>query len=302
MGFTTSKDVTIQIAIPEIGVEELKYHQNEVYVEDLMDLHEKFKKFKKMEGSELKISDINYKDYVDAKLSAYLGKYNIKTISNPNNEVFQKLIKKVVGKEKPFYKKRNGVDSGFKDSVIWESILEFVSQNSYDRYFFLTNDSDFEDDKLEKEFVALTGKELSIVGEVADLKGKLEEEIEGTKNINDSLHEIQENLLDHLKKINSENFLKFKSNIGQYDIVDICGYEILDINSTEREHNISAEIGVKHESMYALYAKHIAFDKNYIDDTDISLVEVSLVFDEDFNLKKISSDNILFNGLSEMSF
>lgn len=300
--FETSKNVSIKVAIPEIVLEELKNHQYNSFNNNLANLREKFEKVSKMEGTELKIPKISYKDYINEKTSAYLGVYNIVKIPNPSNEVFQKVINKVINKEKPFYKKNNDVDSGFKDAIIWESILEFSSKNNYDKYFFLTHDKDFKDEKLAKEFLNLVGKELFIVSDVADLKGKLEEEIRGTENINNSLKSIEKNLLSSLKTIAEDESVNFISEGEEYEVSELYDYHILDIDSVNDIHKVSILLSLRYWSEYSKYALQGFIGSEDMLHEDNVQVEASLTFDKNFKLKEISSTNLLFNGDSEMTF
>src|SRR3989344_3552284 len=199
--FKKSKNTSIQVAIPELVLEELKNQQGYMFDSDVTKLKSIFEKIKSLPGNELKISDTDYIKYLDNKSSGYIGYYNIKKIDNPPNEILVKLINKSLKKQKPFYKKDSNIDSGFKDAIIWESILEFVKKNKYDKYFFLTDDSDFEDIHLSKEFLEVSGREIIIVKDVSVLKGILEAEIKGTDIINKSLEVINSNLLNILKSL-----------------------------------------------------------------------------------------------------
>ena len=300
--FNASKNTLIQIAIPKIVLEELKYQQKNSFENEKRRLDENFKKFSQLPNSEIKLPDLNYDSYLNEKASNYIGMYEIKEIENPPNEILNKLIEKVLKKEKPFYKNGCSIDSGFKDSIIWESILKFVSENNYDKYFFLSGDADFDNEKLKKEFTQITGEELSIVKEVADLKGKLEEEIIGTDKINNALEKIQPSLLNVLRSIINQNLLELISEGSKYDISNVSNYRILDINLSEKRYVLSLLVYFKHESTYAFYAKHGAFDEAYLDDKDISPAEIKLFFDEDYNLKEISSEEIFFNTRNKLEF
>jgi len=166
----------------------------------------------------------------------------------------------------------------------------------------LTGDPDFKDEKLKAEFFQITGKELSIVEEVSDLKGKLEEEIKGTEIINKALEKIHPNLLNSLQSMINKNYSEIISKGNLYQISDIIDYRILDINLSEKVYILSLLVYFEHESIYALYAKHGAFDREYINDKEISQAEITLFFDEDYNLKEISSEETLFNGQNKLEF
>jgi hypothetical protein len=300
--FKLAKNMLIEVAIPELALDELKQQQEKSFEEEYKRLQGIFKKFSKLPKTELKTSEIDYTDFLNGKISAYIGKYGLKIITYPKQPILPKLINKAIKRKKPFYKKDNEVDSGFKDSILWESILEFASGNRYDKYFFLTNDSDFEDASLRKEFSLITGKEISIVKEVSELKAKLEEEIKGTEVINRALESIQSRLMSILESIIEKNLLEISSGGYVHKVYSVAACRILDIDLFEKKYSISVSIDFEHESLYAIYAKHGVFDDNYIYDTDISPTEAILTFDEDYNLKEISSEEITFNGVNNLKF
>lgn len=299
--FTNSENVIIEIAVPAMVVEELEHQQNMKFNQNLTKLKEMSKKFVEIDGFSFEFPEIDYQKHINSKMDAYLGKYNIKKIPNVSGEVFEKFIRRAVDRKSPFYKKKNDVDSGFKDTVIWESILKFVSDNHYDKYFFLTSDYDF-NDCLDKEFFELTGKNLLFVKEVADLKGSLEEEIEGTKKINNSLHVIEKELPIILKDLVAYNYLVVKNQNEEFEISDIVGHEILDINFYEGCYWVSVSININYWSPYSRYNFQPGVDLSNTMHEEGVMAEVSLVFNENFNLKKISSYDILIDGDVEINF
>jgi hypothetical protein len=299
--FKNNENVSIKIAIPEIVLEEIKEQQNHRFKLDLECLCNLFQKFSKLNGAELKIPEINYETHLEEKGINYLGVYDIITLKIPKNEIFPKLVKKVLKKEKPFYKK-NGKDSGFKDALIWESILEFAKSNKYDRYFFLTDDSDFNNKTLSEEFHNLTGKEISIVEEVSTLKGELEEEINGTERINKTLEKIEPKLADILGSVINKNYLEIIRGENICKVSNVCGYRVLDINLEKERYQMAILANFEHESIYSIYAQNGAFDEEYLYNTEISPAELILSFDDKFNLKKIFSEEIIFNGKKSLVY
>ena len=294
--FKIVKDVSIDVAIPEIVLEELKQQQKEAFNSDLEKLKVLFEKFKELEKSELTPPTLDYKDFLTQKEGGYLGIYNLIKIARPSKEIFDKLVEKVVEKRKPFYKKNNQIDSGFKDALIWESILSFCSTNKYDEYFFLTEDSDFKDSFLMEEFREIVKRELNIITEIADLKGRLEEEIKGTKIINQTLEKIEETLLNQLLNFIYSNYVEV-SHLGRfYDVEELVEYQVLDINISSEKFILSLLVYLEHESEYSLLAKQGILDENLAFDKAISSAEIKVTLDKDYKIKEISSEDLLING------
>ena len=67
-------------------------------------------------------------------------------------EKFQKVIDSAMNKKTPFAKKDG--DAGFKDCLIWETILDAKEIDECDKFYYFTTDKDFkkDNDSLEKQF------------------------------------------------------------------------------------------------------------------------------------------------------
>ena len=293
--FNYAKNTQIDIAIPEIVLEEIKTHQIICFSEELKKLQSLFNKFNKISKFNLEIPEINYSEYLSDKAKSYTGVYNIIKIDTPKEEILKKLIKRVFERKKPFYKKNNESDSGFKDALIWESIIEFININCYDKYFFLTDDSDFESKDLQEEFYKTTkGKSLEVIKEISELKGKLEEEIKGTDKINKALETIKPILGDILTKLFNENFVEIGMEEGVFKITDLLSHEILDINLKKDEYELKVLLTLEHETLYTGYSQIDEIYEHYKD--EISSVELHVALNENYNIKKVHSENLLFNN------
>ena len=75
-----------------------------------------------------------------------------------SSETFSKIIERVYKKTPPFIKSSS--DKGFKDTILWLSLLDYFSQNEYfSSVLFVTNDHGFTESKtiLQQEFQDCTG-------------------------------------------------------------------------------------------------------------------------------------------------
>ncbi|MGI6434975.1 MAG: PIN domain-containing protein [Syntrophomonadaceae bacterium] len=81
-----------------------------------------------------------------------------------NDATFSKILDRVFKKVPPFLSFDGASDKGFKDSLIWLSLLEFFQSNGEDDIIFITNDNGFRKntDALCKEFSEFTGKSIVI--------------------------------------------------------------------------------------------------------------------------------------------
>lgn len=85
-------------------------------------------------------------------------------ISNQNIETFKLILDRVFKKLPPFNKADNASDKGFKDTMLWLSVLDFFKTNDNKNIIFVTNDKIFlnNEDSLCKEFKDFTGKDIEI--------------------------------------------------------------------------------------------------------------------------------------------
>lgn len=83
---------------------------------------------------------------------------------NKNEETFTIVLERANQKIPPFSSAENASDKGFKDTLIWISILDFFKSSTESSVVFVSSDNGFKNnaDTLCKEFRSVTGKELEI--------------------------------------------------------------------------------------------------------------------------------------------
>ena len=79
-------------------------------------------------------------------------------------DMFSAVLERAYNKKPPFLSEDNASDKGFKDALIWESILLFFKDNGENEVLLITDDNGFSKnaDSLCAEFSEVTGKTLSI--------------------------------------------------------------------------------------------------------------------------------------------
>ena len=77
----------------------------------------------------------------------------------PSDDRFKGIVKRAFDKAPPFGGKEKNSDKGFKDALIWESILEFVLLHRQADIIFYTKDNGFKE-KLIEEFKILNPQSL----------------------------------------------------------------------------------------------------------------------------------------------
>lgn len=84
----------------------------------------------------------------------------------PDAEMLATIMDRVFKKTPPFINAENASDKGFKDTLLWLSLLGYFKDCSNDSVIFITNDRGFcnNSDALCKEFNECTGKTIEIRG------------------------------------------------------------------------------------------------------------------------------------------
>ena len=186
----------------------------------------------------------DYGSFLTKEAKKFLESNVISVLKTP--KIDQKvLIKRAISTVKPF----NRIDKGFKDTVIWLTILDDAKKSSDTTYILCTSDkTGFHDDVLKKEMkshkndlVVVTStqqikeffdKELHLELELkqkhADIKNEILKKI-GTVMVN-----VNESLLDEGKS--SVNIFKFNSfRLPRYNVLaddseqEIVGYDFKDM-------------------------------------------------------------------------
>ena len=255
--FVKSNSLTdsISIAIPKLVFEEIKEQEKRDFNKQIGVLDNTFSKFVEIDGFELKKGDINFEDHLSKKISAFIGKYKIICLDYPQNIVFPKLIDKVLKKHKPFYKNSRH-DSGFKDSIIWESILEYAKNNKQFIYIFLTKDPDFNDKKLLEEFENIVGSKLILKEELSQVKAVIDEHLKLKLEFTEILNLYNQLVREKIIQIVSHCYPLINYPTNQFRIVDyILSHQINDIKGiSNKEYELYIPIILRHETIYTGYS------------------------------------------------
>lgn len=101
-----------------------------------------------------------YHDGMQKKYEALFGK-NIIPI-NKSASAFERVLQRAYMKIPPFI--TSGTDKGFKDSLMWLSVIDFFKSNGENEIIFVSNDNGFREnvDFLCAEFEENTGKKIEI--------------------------------------------------------------------------------------------------------------------------------------------
>jgi hypothetical protein len=176
----------IAIAIPEISLKELIQQKVESFNEDNSSLRQILNRLSQIPdlvvpSFNFTISEAEIKSRLEEDLSKTLKKIDCVIIKLPEDKlhlIMKRITKRAIERIQPFYKNRGSKDTGFKDNLIWETILNFKEISNYDKIYFLTEDNDFYGKECKTEFENEFLKGIEIYNSV----NYLESEIDGIYN------------------------------------------------------------------------------------------------------------------------
>ena len=184
--FIVDKNLTanISIAIPAWAIVELKDQKERQYEDDLAAFKSNFERLRGLPHfASLLVDDtaFNCGEHIHAKSEEYLAtKSSISIIElkeEKANEVLKSMMERVLKEQKakrPFAHTGKFKDAGFKDNIIWESILNYEELKNFDKLIFLTKDGDYVG--CEYEFRGRWNKHIEILKDEAAVIAELEKD------------------------------------------------------------------------------------------------------------------------------
>ena len=170
----------VTIVIPEVTWNEMK--------KQIIDAHDKkLEEYRlyinKWDLPEFSISEVeidDYQDYITREIDTYKneiksGINNIMVLPIPSDNRFKGIVQRAFDKAPPFGGKEKNSDKGFKDVLIWESILELTFLHKNANILFYTKDNGFKEVLIEEFQEINPDAVISILSSENDIKTALEE-------------------------------------------------------------------------------------------------------------------------------
>ena len=202
----------VTVAIPSVVWNEMEKQIIEKHDELLLSYRNTITKKLFPEYSIIENPTINYPEYIKTKIVEYkeeIAKGLNKAIEIPvaSNNRFESIINRAFSKLPPFEGKEKRSDKGFKDALLWESVLEFALKHPKSKIIYYSKDNAF-GEFLQKEFTEnVVDSALFICKNESEVKIQLEmwaKEID--KYSYQPIEEYEENE-EIVEWLNSENFL-----------------------------------------------------------------------------------------------
>ncbi len=141
----------IHISIPKIVIKELCIQKISQFNGDKNKLKEILNRLRLVIDSTLfereeEIDKFDCDNYVRKLIDDFIIRKDLKIIDFPDrkiSKIFERIVKRALEKKPPFNKSSG---AGFKDVLIWESLLNYKDINNYNMVIFITNDKGFNND------------------------------------------------------------------------------------------------------------------------------------------------------------
>lgn len=142
----------VHIAIPSWAIEELKDQKNRQYLEDVKQYQEVTERLSGLPGfQEIPFlqEEFDCIAHVQEKAEEFLTNKHLKKLDIKEelaSTVLKSMMSRVLKEEKhkkPFAHSGKYKDAGFKDNIVWESLMHYDEVESYDKFIFITKDTDY---------------------------------------------------------------------------------------------------------------------------------------------------------------
>ncbi len=271
----------IHIAIPTWAIEELKDQKHRQYKTDIVEFQKLAKRLSGMPHiPEIALPEVEFDctRFIKEKADEYLATKEIKLLEIKEelaNIVLQSMMKRVMkdqNKKQPFAHSGKYKDAGFKDNIVWESLIHFDGVTDFDKVIFLTKDTDYANCQV--EFKAKWNRHISISSDENNALAEIQKDYElyiNERVIYDFAQTdyFKDYLFDGLKTKTEICFDEANFKIQYFDITDTCtNVERLPPNE-ELEENVIIHSSIK-----------IFFTENAVKKEQIAIAKTTLADDE----------------------
>lgn len=202
----------IHIGVPDYVIQELLKQKEEKYTDDLKKYSEAHSRLEKIGVVKpLMCCCVDFGVLLEKSKDDYLQEHNIRAIQfheDQQQSVFEAILSRAIKRELPFKKTKNSADAGFKDVVIWETVLHSRVLESYDQIYFFAEDGGF--DNCGIEFIEKRNINFEIIKDAASLEEKL--------------LELYKDLIENQKVLSLIGSSYFSDQVKQY-LTDLDSWE-----------------------------------------------------------------------------
>lgn len=277
----------ITVAVPDVAWNELYQHRIQSYNKKSQEVTKFLEDFN-FPNIEYKINEFNYEAYLKEQFEAFKKKIenytiNVITIDLPSETRFQSIVKRAFSKFPPFEGSDKKSDKGFKDALVWESVLEFKAKHLESKIILYSRDRLFnsllveEYKNLFNDEMIMLNKEDDVIKQIATVQKTVNQvrkmEIDGIKYYNELNRLVN---IELTKEVIFETELYKKIGSQIYDISDVRNSEIKNIIETTDSSSIE-------KISFEIYIQLSLTFSNFEKEEDIDLEKEEAILYVDYN-------------------
>ncbi len=286
----------VHLAVPEWAVEELKDQKRKQYQLDVEEFQKLAKRLSGLPHTKEIIfpnDEFDCVKYVEEKASEFITNKGIELLELKKemaSDILQNMMTRVMReplKKSPFSELKHGnkkhKDAGFKDNLVWESILNYERVQNYDKVILMSKDGDFNEHCL-AEFKERWERHITKIGEplnvVAELKKDYDNFIDNRKVFDFADKEyFKDYLNDILKNLSKIDVEGEELDIENYGVESYC---------TEVERTADEEGDFESPIIVSVVKIHVTKDRkkevlDLIVHTTLADFETLAIDDSEFN-------------------
>jgi hypothetical protein len=222
------------VAVSALVVDEIKIQMERSYKADCQRLGDTKRRMNGLPHVAAELigipdNDFNCSDYVENKAKEYLKNNQHVKLLNFSNDQSEQILKSLISRahktRPPFFKTSKNSDAGFKDSVIWETLLNYNEIEKYNKIILVTKDEGFKG--CETEFASKWNKHFKIIAAPEAVNTELG--IDYNNYIKETtIHDyaqtdyFRDYLFDGIKVKNEIVIDDVNYKIQNFEIADIC--------------------------------------------------------------------------------
>lgn len=296
----------VNVVVPSVVWKEMIEQEISSHDVKLDEFKERIKKWKFPEITITSKNGFDYSNYVKQKVEEYRSKLssNVNHIINlplPTSNRFDSIVSRAFDKKPPFEGIDKKSDKGFKDALLWESILEFAGNSRDSQYILYSKDKIFSEE-LENEFNEMFSSHSSSIyichdeTEVDNVLKAWAKEIDSYAFIPEMHMEtselekwlLTEECSKQIKKIGFESFvdtsiLTFK-DVNVEEVLNISNG--IDVNETTVNYEVEARLkvtyGIYNNSDISVFF-YSFLEINAYDDEVFEIVNFEGSFEDEFD-------------------
>ena len=165
-----NREQEVILAIPELVCKEIHQQKCEAYQGVCDQARTLFNSLGDYGKAEIFLGADKYGLELSRQIEEFISEQELTVIPICDKIWFESIVDRAIRKNAPFLGKEKQSDKGFKDTVIWYSLLEFA-KNNHGEYIFITGDNIFHDNfkALKQEFCDMTGAQIHIYREYEEV-------------------------------------------------------------------------------------------------------------------------------------